>query len=674
MKNFVRALRFAWPYRWRIFASVVCAVMAALFWSLNFTAIYPVLKIIGSDQNLQEWVNDCIRRTQTEQVDPLQKKVDEYTQQQEVVEGKEPSPLRDRTLRAIAGNLAKTESKLETARHELYRYQVLKKYIDSILPTDRFQTLAFVLGLVVLATIIKGFFEFQQETLVGSVVNRCLFDLRNRFYRKVIHLDVGQFNETGSHDLMARFTNDMEILGGGLKTLFGKVVAEPLRALGCILFACWISWQLTLMFLILVPAALFVLTRIGRIMKRATRRLMERMSIIYRILQETFQGIRIVKGFTRETGERSRFRKATKEYYNRAMWVVKLDALAGPIIEILGVAGVVGALLVGAYLVLERKTALFGIPMLSKPLEAESLLQLYALLAAIADPVRKLSSVFTRIQSGYAAADRIFHYMDREPRVRSNSMGPRLERHHHSIEFRDVCFSYEPGHPILTGIHLKFRKGETVAIVGKNGTGKSTLLGMLPRFYDPDHGTILVDGIDIRTANLRTLRQQVGIVTQDTLLFDDTIGANIAYGKKKATQEEIEAAARQAHAHDLILGLPHGYDTMVGEAGTKLSGGQKQRIALARAILRDPSILILDEFTSQADAETELEMHRILRDFMRDRTTFVISHRLNTLEIADRIVVLDAGRVAAVGTHQELLGTCGIYQRLHEAHFQRQVA
>jgi ABC-type multidrug transport system fused ATPase/permease subunit len=322
-------------------------------------------------------------------------------------------------------------------------------------------------------------------------------------------------------------------------------------------------------------------------------------------------------------------------------------------------------------LVLREKTELFGITMTSYPMKPESLLNLYVLLASIADPIRKLSSVYTRIQSGCAAADRIFHYMDREPKVRSNSGKPLLVRHNESIEFRDVCFSYEPGRPILTNIHLNVRHGETVAFVGKNGCGKSTLVNLLPRFFDPDHGSILIDGQDIRGVNLRSLRQQVGIVTQDTTLFDDTVANNIAYGNRRAKQESIEEAARRAYAHDFISKLPQGYDTPLGEAAARLSGGQKQRVALARAMLRDPRILILDEFTSQSDPESEALIHKAVREFVRNRTTFIITHRLNTLEIVDRIVMVANGRITSVGTHQELLVASPDYQRFQEAHLHR---
>jgi subfamily B ATP-binding cassette protein MsbA len=700
MKNFLRALRHALPYRRRLIASFVCALCAAILWGLNFTSIYPVLKLLNTEQSPHEWVDARIevlekdvrvfedllgrfnahkqeleQRLKAMNADPVQRQSTDPVLQQ----------IRDATR-----DLSRLESKRAAALNRLYWYRIASKYVHKLLPPDCYRTLVWVVLLVLGGVALKCFFEFCQETLVGSVVNLSLFDLRNRFYRNVIHLDVNQFGENGTSELMARFTNDMESLSTGIKTLFGKVVAEPLRALSCVVMACFISWQLTLMFLVLVPIAVLILSRVGRIMKQATRRLLERMSSIYKILQETFQGIRVVKAFTMESYERRRFCAATKDYYHKAMKVVNIDALADPIIEVLGVAAVAAALLAGSYLVLQKRTHLFGLQMTSQPLEAETLLQLYILLAAIADPVRKLSSVFTRLQSGCAAADRIFDFIDRRPKVTSNSDGPRLRRrvlagpeattdgpspeaeHEPYIEFRNVCFSYEPQRAILTGINLTVRAGETIALVGRNGCGKTTLVGLLPRFYDPDHGTILLDGHDLRALNLRSVRQQIGIVTQDTVLFDDTICNNIAYGSRGAQPAEVEAAAVRAFAHDFICKLPRGYQTRVGELGaTVLSGGEKQRLALARAILRDPSILILDEFNSQYDAESEALIHRALREFMVGRTTFVITHRLNTLELADRIVMLEEGAIAAAGTHAELLKSCPAYQRLHEAQAKR---
>ena len=674
MRNFLRALRFAWPYRFRLVLSLICALAAAVCWSVTFTAIDPILKILRHEKSLQEIINAEIKHIQVERIDTAQKKVNELTKELEKAEKIEPWRDKDKFMRQIANELAREQTKLALAQREQAFYHVALKYVEKLLPDNRFQCVAVILLLVVAAVAIKGMFEFWQESLVGGVVIRAQYDLRNRFFRRAIHLDVGNFHDAGTHELTARFTNDMEVVANGMKTLFGRVIAEPLKAVGCVVAACCISWRLTLMFLILVPVAFFILTRVGKTMKRATRRLLERMSIIYKILQESFLGIRVVKAFAREAGERRRFREATREYRKRAMWVVNLDALSSPLIELLAVAAVGGALLAGAYLVIEKETHLFGIEMITSPMSAETLLELYALLAAISDPVRKLSSVFTRIQSGFAASDRVFAYMDREPNIRPNSDGPELPRHHRDIEFRNICFSYKPTEPILTGVSLTVQHGETVAIVGKNGCGKTTLLNLLGRMFDPDHGTIFIDGRDIRTANLRSLRRQLGIVTQDTFLFDTTILANIAYGRPRATREVIEAAARQAHAHDFIMSLTDGYETRVGEAGHALSGGQRQRLALARAFVLDPSILILDEFTNQADTEAEMEVHRILQEYRQNRTVFIITHRLNTLEIADRIIVLDEGRVAASGSHAELLRSCALYQRLYEAQARRLVA
>jgi ATP-binding cassette subfamily B protein/subfamily B ATP-binding cassette protein MsbA len=678
MKNFLRTLRIAWGYRGRLILSLTCALFSAALWGLMFTCIDPVLYILKNagkpDNNLQARQERRIADAK-KVVDDLDPRIEALKERDRKLADAAPSRFLDKERRDLARDLDKLTHKLETARSDLNWLHLSKKYIDQFLPTDPFSTLVWLFAFVVGSVALRGVFEFGQDSLVGSVVNRSLYDLRNRFFRNVIHLDVNQFGEQGTGEMMARFTNDMELVGQGMKTIFGRVISEPLKALSCIVFACWISWQLTLMFLILVPVALFILTKVGRMMKRATRRLLERMSSIYKILQEVFLGIRVVKAYTREAYERRRFRAVTRDYCHKAMMVINLDALADPVIELLGVMAVALALLAGAYLVLDKAAEehLFTLRMSNHPLEPEELLALYAYLVAIADPVRKLSSVYTRMQSGFAAADRIFDFVDRRPRVRPNCDGRRLDAVRHGIEFRDICFSYDPDNPILTNVHLHVRAGETIALVGRNGCGKTTLVGLVPRFYDPDHGAILIDGQDVRKLSLRSLRKQVGVVTQDAVLFEGTIYDNVAYGMRRARPELVEEAAKLANAHDFIAALPAGYQTQIGEART-LSGGQKQRIALARALLRRPKILILDEFTSAADAESEAAIYRALREFKRDRTTFVITHRLNTLELADRIVVMDDKRIVAVGTHAELIGTCTLYQRLHEAQAQKLVA
>jgi ATP-binding cassette subfamily B protein/subfamily B ATP-binding cassette protein MsbA len=675
MKHFLRALRFAWPYRARLIVSIVCALFAAAFWSLNFTAIYPILRIFGDGENLQTWVAKAIQNVKQKDIPPLEEKLEKLRQAVKELEKNQDPIEKAKGERRLAGEMAAAEGQLKSAQDLLFRLHIAKKFIDGYCPNGRFETLKLLLGLVVLAVILRGIFEFWQESLVGAVVNHSLFDLRNRFFRRALHLDVQHFGETGTHEIMTRLTNDIDTLGNGMRTTFGKVIAEPLKAIACILVAAWINWPLTLVCLILVPFALIVLTRFGRMMKRATRRMLEGMSSIYRIMLEVFVGIRIVKAFAREPRERSRFHKATRDYFRRAMWVVNLDALTSPIVEVMTIIAVAMIFLLGAYMVLKKPTDIFGFPIADQPLEPETLLQLYALLAAAADPIRRLSNVYTRIQSGWAAADRIFKYMDQEPRICSSPDAPVLDRHHVDIEFRNVCFSYSPGQVLLEGIDLHIKYGEIVALVGKNGCGKSSLLNLLPRFYDPDHGSIFIDGHDIRALNLRSLRKQIALVTQDNFLFDDTVYNNIAYARPNAKREEVEAAARKAQAHDFIVGeLEKGYDSMVGVGGQKLSGGQRQRVCLARAFLADPSILILDEFTSQNDPEAEVFLHRNLQEFREGRTIFLITHRLQSLDVADRIVVLDEGRVASCGTHAELMRTCPIFQRLHEVQQQRRVA
>jgi ATP-binding cassette subfamily B protein/subfamily B ATP-binding cassette protein MsbA len=673
MRNFLRAVRASWPYRGRLFLSIAFAIAAASLWGAMFLAIHPMMKILGGEKSLPESVEVEIALVEKD-IEPLRAKLAKLDEEKRQLEKIPETAYRHRREREITGQIAQTESRLTRASVSIYRLQILKWIYSNHLPADRFQCLVALMGAVLVVVLFKGIFEFGHESLSGSITNWTQYDLRNRFYRNVIRLDVNHFNDAGSHELMARFTNDIESLSAGLKMIYGKVIAEPLKGIACLGLAFMISWQLTLLFLVVVPLAVIAAGKVGKMIKRASKRLLERMSDIFKILHESFRGIRIVKAFTMEPYERLRFRSATQAYRRKAQRIVELDAASGPIMDLIGSATVATAIIAGAYLVLRQKTHLFGLRMTDYPLDHETLLLFYGLLGATADPARKLSSVYTKIMTSVAAANRVFNALDVQPRVRGNVGAGRLERHCQSIEFRDICFSYEPGKPILTNIHLHCRFGETVALVGKNGCGKTTLVGLIPRFYDPDHGTIRIDGTDIRSVNLRSLRQQIGVVTQETILFDDTIFNNIAYGHRHAKPSQVEEAAERAFAHDFIMKLPKGYQTMIGEAGGKLSGGQKQRIALARAILRDPAILILDEFTSQCDAESESLMHQALRKFMQGRTNFVITHRLNTLEIADRIVVLDNGRIESAGTHDELLKCSPIYQRLYEAHLLHRAA
>jgi ATP-binding cassette subfamily B protein/subfamily B ATP-binding cassette protein MsbA len=672
MHNFRRALKLALRYRGRLAVSLVCALVAAALWGLNIAALYPVLQLVHKNRNLQDWVDTKLTDVGTD-IASLEKQVDKLSDEKRRVELLPPGEKRENDLHRITRDLDTKESRLASFRSTEWRYQQLKHHVIRHLPEDMFQTLAVLLGLVVLAVAVRGFFEFWQEYLVGVVVARTILDLRNKFYRAAVHQDLRQIQEGGSAELMSRFTNDMEAIANGMKILFGKVVAEPLKAIACLVIAFCISWQLTLLFVLIVPVAIAIMTTASRKMKKASRRVLEKMGSLYKILQETFQGLRVVKAFTMEPYERRRFHDAAREYADRSIKVTRIDALSSPLVELTGVIAILLAVLAGAYLVISGQKRVLGIQLTSTPLELSALLTLYAQLVGMADPIRKLSSVYTKLQSSAAACDRVFAAMDRIPQVQPNPDGPRLDRHCKEIEFQKVCFSYTPDRPVLSNVNLRVRAGETIAIVGANGTGKTTLLNLLPRFFDPDFGAILVDGVDIRKANLRSLRKQIALVSQDPILFDDSIATNIRYGNRNATQEQVEDAARKASAHDFIL-AKGGYEVRVGDLGSSLSGGEKQRIALARAILRDPSILILDEFSSAIDPVSDRLIHQAVQDFKQGRTTFFITHKMHTVQMADRIVVLDNHAVAAIGTHAELMTSSPVYRGLYEAQIQAKAA
>jgi ATP-binding cassette subfamily B protein/subfamily B ATP-binding cassette protein MsbA len=484
-------------------------------------------------------------------------------------------------------------------------------------------------------------------------------------------MELGTFSESGTSDLMSRFMHDVESLAGGLQTLFGRAIREPLKMVSCFVLAAYICWQLLVLSLVVVPIAGFLIGLLSKTLKRANRKALEEMSSLFTILNETFLGIKVVKAFTMERYERRRFHQTSKKVYKKSMRIAVVDAMINPVTEVMGMTTISLAILFGAYLVISGETHILGIRMCSEPLSLSALMAFYGALAGVSDPARRLSEVFSKLQRASAASDRIYEKLDRLPRVCDPQQARVVGRHHRDLVFENVTFRYSHAQPVLEGIDLRIAFGETVAIVGPNGCGKSTLANLIPRFYDPTSGAIRLDGVDLRDMRMRDLRSQIGLVNQETLLFDDTVLNNIRYGSPQATRQQVIEAAKQAHAHRFIeQKLEDGYDTVVGQGGGRLSGGQRQRIALARAILRDPAILILDEATSQIDLESEQLIHKVLEQFIRHRTAVIITHRLATLALADRVIVMNAGQIIDLGTHEQLIARCDVYRRLHQIQFQ----
>lgn len=660
MKNLGRALRPALRYRTILATSVFCALMVAVLWGGNISAVYPFVEVIFRGQSLQQWVDGRIDESESA-IAAAEAKIEQF---------EHDLATRDVDREQVQGKLSLAQTRLETERQTLGRYRWLRPHLFRYVPDDPFRTLVFLVGLLLVGTLLKSGFVIAQQILVSRLTQLTTFNLRKHFYRRTLRMDLASFSEDGANDLMSRFTYDMESLVSGLNTLFGKAVREPLKMLACFIGAAVICWRLLLLSLVIAPLAAFVIGRLSVTLKRANRRAMEGMSQIYNVLEETIRGIKIVKAFTMEPAERWRFHHISKQYYHKAMRIARYDALTRPVTELMGIMTICVALVVGAYLVLNNETHLLGIRMSNRPLSIAALAAFYAFLAGVSDPARKLSDVFNRLQRAAAAADRIYAMIDREPSV-ANPVRPKtLTRHHRDLVFEGVHFRYCKDTPVLVDVNLRVGFGERLAIVGPNGCGKSTLVNLLLRFFDPGSGTIRIDGVDLRDVKIRDLRRQIGLVTQETVLFDDTVYKNILYGAPSATRDQVIEAAKQAHAHRFINErLERGYETSVGPGGSALSGGQRQRIALARAILRDPAILILDEATSQIDLESEQVMHRVLESFMRHRTTILVTHRMSTLALANRIVVMDGGQILDTGTHDELLKRCELYHRLYHIQF-----
>ncbi|MBN2578672.1 MAG: ABC transporter ATP-binding protein [Pirellulales bacterium] len=659
--NFLKVVRMALRYRWTFAAAVACALIVGALWGANIGALFPVVEVVTQGDSMQQWIGGQV--TQAERI------LAEKSAQRTELAGQlaRAAPARRAPLEK---EIRKIDSRIAVEQKALRHYQFLRPYIEKYLPQNPFQTVVLIVGVVFLGTLLKDLFLVGNSILVARLAQSAAFDLRKLFFRRTLRMDLASFTQEGTSDLLSRFTNDMNQVASGLETLFGKMVREPLKMIACLVAAACISWRLLLLSMVVAPVAAWLIRRLAQVLRRANRRGMEEMAGIYATLEETFGNVKIVKAFTNERQARRRFHHNSKNFLKKAMKIAGFDALIHPVTEATGVLAITLAILAGVWLMLSKQTHLLGIPICDRPLDRTSILLFYGFLIAINDPLRKFSDVFSRLQAAEAACDRIFSRLEREPTVRNPQRPVPVGRHRKDLELDGVHFAYHPEKPVLQGIGLRIACGETIALVGPNGCGKSTLAHLIPRFADPTQGVIRLDGVALTDMRLHDLRDQIGLVTQETLLFDDTIFNNIRYGMPRADREAVIAAARQAHAHRFIeTELSQGYETPAGTLGGRLSGGQRQRIALARAILRDPAILILDEPTSQVDLESEQAIQNVLEKFIRNRTTILITHRLSILALADRIAVMEAGRILDVGRHADLLTRCGLYRRLYQIQF-----
>jgi len=532
-----------------------------------------------------------------------------------------------------------------------------KGLIDKVIGEKNISLLNLIALAFIVLVIVKGVFSYFQTYLTSFLGYKIVVDMRNQIFQHLQRLSLSFYKRRRIGEIMSRLINDTNVVQNVLVESIMRLILNIFLVTGVLIFIFYIDWSLSLFVLIILPLLALGIGKLGSRIKKFSNLVQMKIADISSTIQEVIGGIEVIKSFVTEKKEAQRFRIQNIENFRLNMKRIRFVAILPPLIEILSTIGLAAILWYG------------GLKVIRGELTIGELVAFLGYVALAVNPLNRIGRDYSQYQQALACAERMFEILDTEPEIRESPGAIEMPRIKGYIQFRNIFFSYDNKEVVLKDINLDLRPGEKVALVGQSGVGKTTLVSLIPRFYDPTSGSIIIDGYDIRNVKLASLRKQIGIVSQETFLFNGTIRDNIAYGKTEVTNEEIVAAAKKANAHNFIMALEKGYATPVGEKGVNLSGGQRQRIAIARAILRNPCILILDEATSAVDAEADTLIQEALEKLMKERTTIVIAHRLSTILGADKIVVLREGKIEEVGIHKELLSKGGTYTKLYKAQF-----